>query len=87
MINLDLAVNPVSPTLKDSYWHSKENACLRYSVLLYCKAEPERIYNPNPKGVFRQCLIFSGTTLRGKHCRHPIAVMGDVDTFGQAWVG
>ena len=30
---------------------------------------------------FRQCLPFSWTTLRGKHCRHPIAVMGVVDTF------
>ena len=32
-------------------------------------------------GVFWQCLPFSWTTLRGKHCRHPIAVMGVVDTF------
>ena len=32
---------------------------------------------------FRQCLPFSWTTLRGKQCRHPIAVMGVVDTFGQ----
>ena len=32
---------------------------------------------------FRQCLPFSWTTLRGKHCRHPIAVMGVVDTFGR----
>ena len=24
---------------------------------------------------FRQCLPFSLTTLRGKHCQHPIAVM------------
>ena len=31
---------------------------------------------------FRQCLPFSWTTLRGKHCRHPIVVMGVVDTFG-----
>ena len=31
---------------------------------------------------FRQCLPSSWTTLRGKHCRHPIAVMGVVDTFG-----
>jgi hypothetical protein len=31
---------------------------------------------------FWQCLPFSWTTLRGKHCWHPIAVMGDVDTFG-----
>ena len=31
---------------------------------------------------FQQCLPFSWTTLRGKHCRHPIEVMGVVDTFG-----
>ena len=35
---------------------------------------------------FWQCLPFSWTTLRGKHCQHPITVMGVVDTFelGQA---
>ena len=32
---------------------------------------------------FRQCLPFSWTTLRDKHCRHPIAIIGVVDTFGQ----
>ena len=31
---------------------------------------------------FLQCLPFSWTTLRDKHCRHPIAIMGVVDTFG-----
>ena len=31
---------------------------------------------------FWQRLSFSWTTLRGKHWRHPIAVMGVVDTFG-----
>jgi hypothetical protein len=38
---------------------------------------------------FWQCLPFSWTTLIGKHCRHPIAVMGVVDTFEQCshmWV-
>ena len=30
---------------------------------------------------FRQCLPFSWTKPRGKHCRHPIAVIGVVDTF------
>ena len=30
---------------------------------------------------FWQCLLFSWTTLRDKHCRHPITVMGVVDTF------
>ena len=36
---------------------------------------------------FWQCLPFSRTTLRGKHCRHPIAVMGVVDTFRKILVG
>ena len=40
----------------------------------------DRIYN---QWGFGQCLPFSWTTLRGKHCRHPIALMGVVDTFGQ----
>ena len=30
---------------------------------------------------FGQCLSFSWTTQRDKHCRHPIFVMGVVDTF------
>jgi hypothetical protein len=32
---------------------------------------------------FRKSLPFTWTTLRGKHCRHPITVMGVVDTFWQ----
>ena len=32
---------------------------------------------------FRQCLPFSWTTVRDKHCPHSIAVMWVVDTFGQ----
>ena len=32
-------------------------------------------------GVFRQCLPLSWTILRDKHCQHPIAVMGVVDTL------
>ena len=31
----------------------------------------------------RQCLPFSWTTLRGKHCGHPIVVMAVVNTFRQ----
>ena len=38
---------------------------------------------PLRQWVFRQFLPFSWTTLRGKHCRHPIAVMGVVDTSRQ----
>ena len=46
-------------------------------------SKPERIYNPiTALCGFRQCLPFSWTTLRGKHCRHSIAIMGVVDTFG-----
>ena len=48
---------------------------------------PERIYNLHTTTLrqwgFRQCLPLSWTTLRSKHCRHPIAVMGVVDTLGQ----
>ena len=40
---------------------------------------------PLPQWGFWQCLPFGWTTLRGKHCRHPIAVMGVVDTFEQ-WI-
>ena len=35
--------------------------------------------------VFRQCLPFSWTALRGKYGQHPIAVMGVVATFGLCW--
>ena len=31
-----------------------------------------------------KCLHFSWTTLRGIHCRHPIALMVVVNTFGQS---
>ena len=44
-------------------------------------AWPEGIYNPITAMGFQQCLPFSWTTLRGKHCQHPIAVMEVVDTF------
>jgi hypothetical protein len=44
-------------------------------------ARPERIYNPITAMGFSAMFPFSWTTLRGKHCRHPIAVMGVVDTF------
>ena len=40
------------------------------------------IYNPIQQRGFWQCLPFSWTTLRGKHCRQPVAVNRVVDT---AW--
>ena len=51
-----------------------------FSIFLLTK--PECIYNPISAMGFLQCLLFSWTTLRGKHCWHPIAVTGLVDTFG-----
>ena len=44
----------------------------------------KRIYNPI--AVFSQCLPFSWTEIRGKHCRHPINVMGVVDTFEHGFI-
>ena len=34
---------------------------------------------------FQQCLPFSWITLGSKHCRHPIVVLGVVDTFGPSF--
>ena len=57
-------------------------------AVLFLKTFPGTIPGPNVSTTplrqwgFRQCLSFSWTTLRGKHCRHPIAVMGVVDTLG-----
>ena len=47
------------------------------------QAKPECIYNPIWQWGFGQSLIFSWTTLKDKHCQHPIAIMQVVDTFGQ----
>ena len=57
------------------------NLPLQYSTL------SANVYAP-PLGQwgFWQCLPFSWTTLGGKHCRHPIAVMGVADTFGQGYI-
>ena len=43
---------------------------------------PEHIYNPITAMGVLAMFTFSWSTLGGKHCRHPIAVMGVVDTFG-----
>ena len=40
---------------------------------------------PHYEWGFRQCLPFSWTTLRGKHCWHPIAVMGVVCRYVWAY--
>ena len=43
---------------------------------------PECIYNPITTMGFSAMFTFQLDTLRGKNCRHPIAVMGVVDMFG-----
>ena len=59
-----------------------ENATGYYNLykLAQCSNVPT---TPLRQWGFWQCLPFSWTTLRGKHCRHLIAVMGVVDAFGQ----
>ena len=49
---------------------------------LFGRSGPNVSTTPLRQWGFWQCLPFSWTTLRGKHCRHPIAIMGVVDTFG-----
>ena len=44
--------------------------------LSYSSPSPNVSTTPLRKWGFWQCLPFSLTTLRGKHCRNPIAVMG-----------
>ena len=59
-----------------------------HDVGLSCTYCPNVPTIPLQQWGFRQCFPFSWTTLRGKHCRHPIAVMGVVDTFGHYnWFG
>ena len=45
-------------------------------------AEMARTYIQQRQWRFQQRLPFSWTTLRDKHCWHPIALMGIVDVFG-----
>ena len=62
--------------------------CMRMakSMQIFCKKSNKLCPNipttPLRQWGFRQCLPFSWTTPRDKLCRHPIAVMGVVDTFG-----
>ena len=57
--------------------HNRFQTCKIYGALL-CRNVST---TPLRQWGFQQCLPFSWTTLRGKHCRHPIAVMGVVDMF------
>ena len=55
-----------------------------YNVMLEVWANLwlERIYNPITATGFSAMFTFQLDKLRGKHCRHPIAVIGVVNKFG-----
>ena len=56
--------------------------CLSERIYWIISRMPEHTYNPIMAMGF-----LAMTTLRGKHCRHPIAVMGVVDTLEQSLTG
>ena len=68
------------------YEHSGDsNGLKKLFIWMKIHGLTQNSYSPNVSTTplrqwgFRQCLSFSWTSLRGKHCRHPIAVMGVVD--------
>ena len=75
-----------------------EGACLIYAPTffrkIFCNLRktsfrregPNLSTTPLRQWGFRQCLPFNWTTLRSKHCRHPTAVTGVVDTSGPCLV-
>ena len=75
-----------SSLIISSYWHMNEWNTVKLSIPLPLKSALYSCLNvsttPLRQWGFRQCLPFSWTTLRGKNCRHPVAIMGVVDTFG-----
>ena len=58
------------------FWHPLPNVGTFFSI--YWQPCPNVSTTLLRQWGFRQCLPFSWTTLRGKQCRHPIAVMGVV---------
>ena len=47
---------------------------------------PERIYNPITAMGFSAMFTYQQDNTKRYYCRHPIAIMGVVDTFGLSWV-
>ena len=68
---------------KKIYHKKKFNTII--SILMGMIMGPNVSTTPLRQWGFRQCLPFSWTILRGKHCRHPIVVMGVVDVFGHSF--
>ena len=63
--------------------------CISCTNLKFCGwllARPYVSTTPLRQWGVQQCLPFSWTILRGKHCQHPIAIMGVVDMFGPCLV-
>ena len=92
-------ITPLLSQLQGWPGWQKNGTVLRYlHFVVFCaKIEPKiekiqktrRKQGPNVSTTplrqwgFQQCLPFSWTTVGGKHCWNPIAVMGVVDMFGQ----
>ena len=73
-----------------SSWYRFNDIIVPSTLLLHsgpAKPGPNISTTPLWQWGFRQCLPFSWTTLRGKHCWHPIAVLGVVDMFGPGVYG
>jgi hypothetical protein len=75
-----------APTFQSIFWLTGQplfgtSREIKGMSSLYTRDCPKVSATPFRQWGFRQYLPFSWTTLRGKHCRHPIAVMGVVDMF------
>ena len=70
--NQALSFYPVEPLYKDSYY--------KFQLIFLSTA---RMYLQPSNGIFGNVYLSAcRTTLKGKHCWHPIAVMEVVNTFG-----
>ena len=78
-VNVNGSTEPISSMMAivemgKNYPNGKFHYHLQWIFCTNVSATPLRQWG------FRQCLPFSWTTLTGKHCRHPIAIMGVVGT-------
>ena len=67
-----------------TYWDSEiaSEVSKRFKRIKFdCRSLPKRIYNTITAMGFSAMLTIQLDTPRGKHCRHPISVVGVVDTF------
>ena len=79
-IHLSLGHSFVAPV----YNHAKKNDKISTSYTSFSQSQSPKVStNPLRQWVFQKSLPFSWTTLGGKYCWYPIAIMGVVDTFKQ----